>query len=68
MDNKFTQVFNRHIAKVMGLLDLSKADEQLKKEIKREIWFIHDDLLKDFDIEYNGNTDPTIYNVFKGIK
>jgi len=77
MDDRFTQVFKKHIAKVMGILDIAGSmmkgvqEEQLKKEIKREIWFIHDDLLDAFDINYNGNKselNPLINDIVNGFK
>jgi len=62
MEDKITKIFKRHIAKILNLLDLFNLKEELKREIKKEMWFLHDDILEKNKLKENYNEQEQDYN------
>lgn len=46
LNNQLSKQTSRHIGKILSLLESIGTDKTIISQIRKEIWFLHDDILE----------------------
>ena len=50
-------LFSRHIGKAMQILEIADADDSVKTAVKREFWWLLDDIKESFESKESKNNE-----------